>query len=165
MRICAQIIFLACCAMATARAQDSRFGTLKEICRVPFPAITQAGPMRGTLSICRLESAHDSDTSLCVVSTYEREYGPRILRLLEMAHSPIIEKKDDRISILYTSGANTTCVTEFSISSGVPKFISTETIAWNDSGVYRKSTNFARYSHLLEERDKKPNQPPRATGE
>jgi len=113
--------------------------------------------MKVILSTCRLESAHDTDTSLCVVSTYEREYGPRILRLLETAHSPMMEKKDDRISILYTSGANTTCVTEFSIASGVPRFISTETIAWNDRGVWRKSTSFSRYSHLFEERDRKSN--------
>lgn len=159
MRICTLFLAMAFCTIAKAQTQDNGFGPLKELCRVSFPANTQAGPMKGTLSVCRL----DSDTSLCVVAAYEREYGARILRLLELAHSPIMEMTGDRISILYTTGVNTTSVTEFSIAGGGLNFISTETIAWNDSGVWRKSVNFARFSHLYNEREKKLNQKSKPT--
>ncbi|MDI1248532.1 MAG: hypothetical protein PSV13_06580 [Lacunisphaera sp.] len=154
MRLWAYIIFLAGSFAAIVQAKEPEFGALKGICHVSFPATTQAGPMMGTLGACRLESSIGSDNSLCIVAVYEKEYGPEILKILEGDHSPIMERKDDRISVLYTSGVNTTCVTEFSISSGVAKFLSTEAIAWNESGIYRTSASFRRYSHLLEKRNK-----------
>jgi hypothetical protein len=73
-----------------------------------------------------------------------------------------MEMKDKTITILYTSGVNTTCVAVFSISNGVPEYRSTETIAWNEGGKYRTSSTFARYAHLVEKRDG-PNQAPDPT--
>ena len=139
---------------AQLSAQAIDLGRLNEACHVSFPIKTQAGPMSGTLAVCRLETEQTTGTSLYVVGVYEKEYAPEILRIFKHGHSPIMELEGERISILFTSGANTTCVAEFSIASGLPEYLTTETIAWNDGGIYRTSSAYPRYQHLIEKRAK-----------
>ena len=73
-------------------------------------------------------------------------------RILKLSTAPVIEKRGNEIVILYTSGVNTICVATYSIESGIPEFLGIETIAWNDSGVYRKSESFEKYEDLLNKR-------------
>jgi hypothetical protein len=142
-----------CLGISVLLGQDTnRFGRLSEVCHVEFPAQTQAGEMKSSLAICRLESERGPDDALYVVMTYEREYPPGIDRILKLAHSPIIEQRTNEIVILYTSGVNTTCVAKYSLVSGVAQYKSTETIAWNDSGTYRTSADFNQYTNLLSKR-------------
>jgi hypothetical protein len=122
---------------------------------VEYPAKTQAGEMDSLLAICRLESKRGADDALYVVVTFDREYPPSIDRVLKGAHSPVIERRGSDIIILYTQGVNTTCVTKYSIDSGVAEYKSTETIAWNDSGVYMTSAAFNQYTNLLAIRESK----------
>jgi hypothetical protein len=105
--------------------------------------------MTSSLAICRLESKRGVDDALYVVITCDQEYPPSIDRVIKGAHSPIIERRGNEIIVLYTQGVNTTCVTKYSIDSGVVKYKSTETIAWNDGGVYRTSAGFNQYTNLL----------------
>jgi hypothetical protein len=142
-----------CFSVSVLSGQDSaRYGRLSEVCHVEFPARTQAGEMKSSLAICRLESERGSDDSLYVVITYDRENPPSIDRILKGAHSPIIERRGNEIILLYTQGVNTTCVTKYSIDSGVAEYKVTETIAWNDSGTYRTSQDFNQYTNLLSKR-------------
>lgn len=157
MRHLAHVTIFVVCLATAVHAKETEFGKFKEVCHIPFTVTTQAGSMLGTLGVCRLESSIGSDNSLCVVAAYEREYGPTIIKILEGAHSPIMEQNGDKILVLYTSGVNTTCVSVFSISSGVAKFVSTEAIAWNESGTYRTSGSFKSYSELLEKRNRQLN--------
>jgi hypothetical protein len=142
------------------------------ICTVPFTAKTQVGEILCEVAVCRLDSEVGSGSSLYVVTAYGREYAPRVERILEVAHSPIIEKRGDRIVILFTGGANTTLVSEFSVAKGLVEYLSEEAIAWNDRGTYRTSASFAQYSELLRRRNEydfraearqKPNQSPEPT--
>ena len=130
------------------------FGSFSEKCGVTFDGLTQMGKMEIRLSVCELTSERGWDSSLFVIITYEKEFSPHVIKLLEGAHAPIIEKKDDEIVILYAAGVNTTCIARFSILSGYPKLIDEDAIAWNDQGTYRKSESFERYSHLIQKRDK-----------
>lgn len=127
----------------------ANYGYLSEVCHVEYPAKTQAGEMGSSLAICRLESKRGADDALYVVVTWDREYPPSIDRVLKGAHSPIIERRGNDIIILYTQGVNTTCVAKYSIDSGVAEYKSAETIAWNDSGVYKTSADFDQYTNLL----------------
>jgi hypothetical protein len=108
--------------------------------------------MPSSLAICKMESKLGSDQALYVVMTFDREYPPRIDRILKGAHSPVVERRGNQIIVLYTTGANTTCVTKYSLDSGVAVYKSTETIAWNDGGVYRTSADFSQYTNLLSKR-------------
>jgi hypothetical protein len=127
----------------------ARFGHLSEACHVEYPARTQEGQMRSWLAICRLESKHGTDDALYVVVTWEREYPPRIDWVLNGAHSPVVERRGNEIIILYTQGVNTTCITKYSMDSGVAEYKSSEAIAWNDGGVYRTGAGFNQYTNLL----------------
>jgi len=126
--------------------------SFKELCSVDYPALTQAGSMKGTLSVCVLESDLGRDTSLYVISSFKREYALGVDRILKLSIAPVIEKRGKEIVLLYTAGVNTTCVATYSIESGIPEFSGIETIAWNDSGVYRKSESFEKYEDLLNKR-------------
>ncbi|WP_309381559.1 hypothetical protein [Cerasicoccus frondis] len=127
--------------------------SLKELCSVDYPARTQAGDMKGTLSVCALESALGRDASLYIVSSFEKEYPSGIDHILEHSIGPIIEKRGEEIAILYTSGTNSTCVAIYTIESGTAEFVKVEVIAWYDEGVYRKSEDFEKYESLLNKRD------------
>jgi len=132
------------------------FGEMTPICQVSFVAKTQAGDVPSRVAVCNLVSELGHDTSaLYVVLASERDYPPRIVRILEMAHSPVIGKTGEKITILFTSGANTTSVAEFSMAKGILEFVSQETIAWNDGGTCRTSPSFSRYAHLLEKQKTK----------
>jgi hypothetical protein len=160
------VILLLCCVLPMLLAAKPEFGEMVPICSVSFTANTQIGEMPCQVAVCRLESDSGSGSSLYVVAGYAREYSPRVVRIMEAAHSPIIEKRGDRLVVLFTGGANTTLVSEFSIAKGVLEYLSEEAIAWNDRGVYRTSASFERYSDLLRRRNE-PNhapQPPAATG-
>jgi hypothetical protein len=135
--------------------QLANYGHLSEVCHVEYPARTQVGLMNSRLVICKLESARGADDALYVVTTWDREKPPGIDRILKGAHSPIIEPRGNEIIVLYTQGANTTCVEKYSIDSGWAEYKSTETIAWNDSGIYRTSADFNQYTNLLSIRESK----------
>lgn len=129
------------------------FGSFSEKCGVTFDGLTQIGKMEIRLSICELASERGWDSSLFVIITYEKEFSPHVVKLLEGAHAPIIERKDDEIVILYAAGVNTTCIARFSIVSGYPEFIDNEAIVWNDQGTCRKSESFEKYFHLMQKRN------------
>jgi len=149
----AVVLVWQCLGVSVLSGQDpTKYGRLSEVCHVEFPARTQAGEMKSSLAICRLESERGPDMALYVVITYDREYPPSIDRILKGAHSPIIERRGNEIVILYSSGANTTCVTKYSLDSGAAEHKTTETIAWNDSGTYRTSADFNQYTNLLSKR-------------
>lgn len=150
--VTAIIAILALAIPFTAKAIKSESASLKELCRVDYPARTQAGRMKGTLSVCVLESDLGRDTSLYIVSSFEKEYPLGVDHILESSIAPIIEKRENEIVILYTSGVNTTCVAIYTIESGVAEFERIEIIAWNDSGIYRKSEDFEKYESLLRKR-------------
>jgi len=152
------VIVFGFCSPAT-KAKGTDFGHFVSLCAVGFDARTQRGTIPATLSVCRLESEFGSGPSLYVVETFKSEFPPHIVLILDICHSPVMERKGERITVLYTSGANSTCVSEFSISIGMAEHLSTETIAWNDRGRYRTSRSFARYADLLKTREG-PNQPP-----
>ena len=152
---------LVCSLLSALLASTREFGEMVDLCRVSFVAKTQAGDIRCHVAVCTLDSALGSSSSLYVVTACEREYPPAVVRILEEAHSPVIEMVGDRITILFTSGANTTCVAEFSISKGVLEYLTTQTIAWNDRGVYRTSPSFGQYATLLLRRDREYHQPPK----
>ena len=110
------ITIFTCCLISRLLAANNEFGEMVAICRVSFVAKTQAGEMSCSVAVCSLDSDRGSDPSLYVVTAYEREYPPRVVRILEGAHSPVMEKNGDRVSVLFTSGVNTTCVAEFSLA-------------------------------------------------
>jgi hypothetical protein len=150
------VLLWQCFSFSVLSGQElASYGYLSEACHVVYPARTQAGEMNSSLAICRFESKRGAADALYVVVTWDREYPPGIDRVLKGAHSPIIERRGNEITILYTQGVNTTCVTKYSIDSGVAEYKSTETIAWNDSGVYRTSANFNQYTNLLSTRESK----------
>jgi hypothetical protein len=149
-------VLLSQCVSLSA-GELANYGHLSEVCHVEYPVRTQAGEMNSRLAICRLESTRGADDALYVVITCDREYPPGIDRVLKGAHSPIIELRGNEIIALYTQGVNTTCVTKYSIGAGVAEYKSTETIAWNDGGVYRTGTDFNQYTNLLSLRESKRN--------
>jgi hypothetical protein len=152
----ASVLLWQCLSLSALSGQElANYGHLSEACHVEYPARTQAGEMNSSLAICRLESKRGPDDALYVVTTWDREYPPSIDRILKGAHSPIIERRGNEIILLYTQGVNTTCVTKYSIDSGAAEYKSTETIAWNDSGVYRTSADFNQYKDLLSLRESK----------
>jgi hypothetical protein len=123
-----------------------------EICGVNFTEDTQMGKIKGRLSVCHLMSDVSPDTKLYFLISHGEEYPSSVDKIIEHSHSPEILKKNEKIDILYTSGANTTCVTTYSLKSGNPEFVSTKTIAWNDDGVFKKSEDFSEYSELWKSR-------------
>lgn len=147
-------LFVLTCLLAPALfAAKGELGEMTAICRVSFTKKTQAGEIPCHVAVCTLDSAVGASAELYVVTAFEREYAPRIVRILEGGHSPVIEKTADRISILFTRGVNSTCVAEFSLAKGTLTFVSQEEIAWNDSGIYRTSASFPKYAHLLKRRN------------
>jgi hypothetical protein len=149
------IVTLLLCVFPVLVAAKPQFGEMVPICMVSFTAKTQMGEIPCQVAVCRLESAMGTGSSLYVVTAYDREYSPRIERILEVAHSPIIEKRGDRIVVLFTGGANTTLVAVFSTEKGLLEYLSEEVIAWNDRGTYRTSASFAQYSELLRRRNER----------
>lgn len=136
-----------------AHAAMPRFGEMASLCSETYTASTQDGKIPCWVGVCRLESAIGVSPSLYVVQAHERVVPPQIVRILNGGHSPIMEKKADRVTILFTQGVNSTVVAEFSVAKGILTFIREEVIAWNDSGTYRKSDSFPRYADLLAARD------------
>jgi hypothetical protein len=157
-----RVLVMLGCVLPLLAAAKPQFGEMVPICSVSFTAKTQAGEIPCRVAVCRLESEVGSGSSLYVVTAYEREYSPRVERIFAAAHSPIIEKRGDRIVILFTGGANATLVSEFSVAKGLLEHLSEDAIAWNDGGVFRTSTSFARYSELLSRRNE-PNKAPEPT--
>lgn len=152
--LCFLLVMIFLLASTTLVAETSiKDVVLREIDHVSFPANTQMGEMVGTLSVCHLMSQFGPDTSLYIATAYEKEFPASIDHIIVNAHSPIMERKGNNVFILYTSGVNTTCVTTYSVESGAAVFRSTETIAWNDGGYYRKSDNFPKYENLLIKRN------------
>lgn len=160
------LVALLCLLFPLQLGAEAQFGAMVPVCTVSFIAKTQAGEMLCHVAVCRMESKVGSSSSLYVMTAYDREYSPRIEKILELSHSPIIEKWGERIVILYTSGVNTTLVAEFSVEKGLLEYLSEEAISWNDQGTHRTSPSFARYSELLRRRNE-PNkrvQPKAASG-
>lgn len=129
--------------------EERSIGWLSEICSEDFMASTQMGEVEASLSVCHLQSTMGPDTSLYVVVYYAREFSTYVERILPNACSPVMGRDGDEVFILYTSGVNTTCATIYSIKSGVVRFRSTETIAWNDGGIFRRGKSFHRYESIL----------------
>ncbi len=98
------------------------------------------------------ESREERESSLSVAYSLGVEAPLNKVVEFENAHSPAIEKIKNSVIILFTAGANTTCVARIEILDGLPKHVSTETIAWNDSGAYRTSESYPEYRHLIEKR-------------
>jgi hypothetical protein len=123
-----------------------------EICGLDFTVDTQKGKIEARFSVCHLQSEFGSDNGLYVVISYAQHWPAHVDKIIKEAHSPVIRKKNNRIDILYTSGVNTTCVTTYTLKSGIPEFVSTKTIAWNDGGHFRRSADFEKYSDLWNSR-------------
>jgi hypothetical protein len=150
-RICISWIALFACVLCRGEGITEKIHLL-EISSVPFVAQTQIGEIDAEFSVCLLQSRHGTDSSLYITVKYSKEYPAYIDRILSHAHSPIVEKIDGKIIVLYTSGANTTWVTIYDITSSLPEFIETKTIAWNDQGHWRKSQDFDQYEDLYRSR-------------
>lgn len=140
------------CAQATKADETDAQLQLKDVCSVPFSAQTQEGEMDATFAVCQLQSAGGTDTSLYLVLRFAGQAPARIIRVLEKAHSPAIETRSATIVVLYTSGANTTCVTIYDLATGLPRFLETNVIAWNDQGEWQKSDAFRLYKRLNDRR-------------
>lgn len=126
--------------------------SFSEICGVDFMMETQMGKIDARFSVCRLMSDFGPDTKLYFLMRYDKEWPSFVDKMIEHSHSPVIRKIDDTIYFLYTNGANSTCVTSYTLKSGKPVFVSTKTIAWNDGGYFKKSEDFNEYSELLKSR-------------
>lgn len=95
------------------------------------------------------QSERKENPFISVIYSYGMEAILHEVVSLEHGHSPYAERKGNHVLLLFTAGTNTTCVAKIGIEEGIPRHLSTETIAWNDSGVYRTSDSFSKYKHLL----------------